>query len=154
MKNLIVLFGLLCLFSAPLNVSAQSDSVEVLNVVQKLFDAIEQQDSIAFRALFAEDAMKYIAIVRNGEVIRTMSGAAAGRVPNSPGEKLLETMRSKGVQVEVHGKMAMAWVPYDFTINGEFSHCGIDACTLVKLGQEWKFALIAYTVEYDQCGDW
>ncbi len=33
--------------------------------------------------------------------------------------------------VLVHGPIAMVWTPYDFHRSGNFSHCGIDAFSLV-----------------------
>ena len=37
--------------------------------------------------------------------------------------------------------------PYDFWIDGKFSHCGIDAFDLIKTEEGWKLAGGVYTIE-------
>lgn len=49
--------------------------------------------------------------------------------------------------VQLSGPLAMVWLPYDLYVNGAWSHCGIDAFTLVKAGPTWKIALMAWTIE-------
>ncbi len=47
--------------------------------------------------------------------------------------------------------IAVAWVPYEFTVNGAFSHCGIDVFTLMKRDGNWQIVTAAYTVEKEDC---
>ncbi len=44
-------------------------------------------------------------------------------------------------------------MPYEFFLNDEFSHCGVDIFTLRKKDGEWRIILAAYTVENDGCED-
>jgi len=53
--------------------------------------------------------------------------------------------------VLVHGPIAVVWGEYDFWIDGEFSHCGIDLVDIAKVGGEWKIANFTWTVEIDDC---
>jgi len=48
-------------------------------------------------------------------------------------------------EVRVDGPIAQLWAPYDFYIDGEFSHCGFDAFHLVKIEGEWKMAGVTYS---------
>lgn len=57
----------------------------------------------------------------------------------------------KSFDIKIHRGMAMAWVPYEFYVNDEFSHCGVDIFTLVKTGDRWKIANCSYTLERDGC---
>jgi hypothetical protein len=68
---------------------------------------------------------------------------AAGRQP------LLERMWSP--EVRVHGPVATVWTPYDFYVDGEFSHCGVNVFTLVRADGRWQVAGVAYTVERADC---
>jgi hypothetical protein len=45
----------------------------------------------------------------------------------------------------------VVWTPYDFHIDGEFSHCGIDAFNMVRTDEGWKIASIVWTVERTGC---
>jgi hypothetical protein len=49
--------------------------------------------------------------------------------------------------VLVSGPLAVVWLPYDLYVNGSWSHCGIDAFTLVRNAGAWKIAALAWTVE-------
>ena len=51
----------------------------------------------------------------------------------------------------VHGRLAMVWAPYDFWVGGEWSHCGIDAFTLVEADAGWRVSSISYTSEISDC---
>ena len=45
----------------------------------------------------------------------------------------------------------MVWAPYDFHVNGAFSHCGVDVFSLVRTAEGWRIAAVAYTVEREGC---
>ncbi len=60
-----------------------------------------------------------------------------------------QTMRERmwNPQVRISGLIAAVWTPYDFWIDGKFSHCGIDAFDLIKTEEGWKIAGGVYTIE-------
>lgn len=51
----------------------------------------------------------------------------------------------------VTGDVAVVSAPYDFHIDGAFSHCGTDTFTLVRHEGRWRITHVAYTVERDGC---
>ena len=51
----------------------------------------------------------------------------------------------------IRGPIAVVWGEFEFWIDGEFSHCGVDSADLVKIGGEWKVANFMWTVEKDDC---
>lgn len=51
-------------------------------------------------------------------------------------------------EVRVHGPIATLWAPYDFWVDGKFSHCGVDAFEFVKTEEGWKIAGGTYTIEF------
>lgn len=53
--------------------------------------------------------------------------------------------------VLVHGKIANVWAEYDFHINGEFSHCGVDSFALAREPLGWRIIHVSYTVERTGC---
>lgn len=54
-------------------------------------------------------------------------------------------------QAHVQGRLATVWAPYDFHVDGAFSHCGIDTFSLVRMAHDWKVFSIAYTVVREGC---
>ncbi|WP_017664991.1 DUF4440 domain-containing protein [Porphyrobacter sp. AAP82] len=60
--------------------------------------------------------------------------------------KVDEVMRYDTVRVD--GDMALVWGPYRFISDGQTSHCGINALSLVKTeGGAWKVANTSFTME-------
>jgi len=51
----------------------------------------------------------------------------------------------------VSGRVGIVWAPYDFHLNGEFSHCGVDVLTFLKLEDGWKVTSITYNVVREGC---
>ena len=45
--------------------------------------------------------------------------------------------------VMVSGLIAMVWYPYDFYLNGEWSHCGVDIFNLVRSNDGWRIATMS-----------
>ena len=51
----------------------------------------------------------------------------------------------------IRGPIAVIWGEYEFWIDDEFSHCGVDSADLVKIEGEWKVANFMWTVEKEDC---
>jgi hypothetical protein len=135
-----------------LTVSAQSASErkEVLQVVGQFFEALERQDSLAWKKIFLKDARNYYLGEQNDTVRTGMQDPFKFRL--SPNEIIKERMRDRGVFVQVHKKIAIVWAPYDLWVNNTYSHCGVDVFTLLKTAQGWKIASLAFTMEKEGCG--
>lgn len=53
--------------------------------------------------------------------------------------------------VMIRGPIAVVWGEYEFWVNGDFSHCGVDAVDLIKADGDWKIANWMWTVEKGGC---
>ena len=51
----------------------------------------------------------------------------------------------------VRDNVAQVWTEYDFHSGDKFSHCGIDAFTLLKVKGEWKIAAVSDTMQREGC---
>jgi CubicO group peptidase (beta-lactamase class C family) len=143
--------------SWPDSVTAQSaarqeDEEDALRAVQAFLDAINNRDTAAYRALVLAE-VKNLIIVPQGDSIVYRWRSTEESVDNlgSEGPDLHE--RIWEAQVRVNGPIADVWSPYDFYVDGEFSHCGIDAFQLVRTDAGWRIGAIAYTVirEKEEC---
>jgi hypothetical protein len=132
--------------------SAQSTGVdgEVLAVVQRLFDAMRQNDSSMARPLFHEKARLITVLVRNGQPVVQIEEsaepfiAAIGRPRNEVLDERLSNER-----VFVDGTLASVWTDYVLYRGTTLSHCGIDHFLLVKEGTQWKILEVADTRRTD-----
>jgi hypothetical protein len=41
----------------------------------------------------------------------------------------------------------MVWYPYDLYIDGKWSHCGVDAFTLIRTEGKWRIAVMSWSAE-------
>jgi hypothetical protein len=55
------------------------------------------------------------------------------------------------VEVMVHNRIAMVWGSYNLWINDKFSHCGVDAFTLLKTEAGWKISSLSFSMETEGC---
>lgn len=122
----------------------------VLAAAEGLLDIINTRDGAAARRLLLPDG----ALVR---VIPTVEGGEPQAIPHRefmhaiglPGPAMHERMWEP--EVLIHGPIAMVWTSYDFHVDGEFSHCGINGFSLVQSNGEWQVAGVIYTVEEEGC---
>lgn len=129
--------------------TTSGDSIAVLAVVQGFFDAMIRQDSVKARAALAPGAQ--LSSVRAGGTgpVRFQSDSVfIVRIATSK-QKLLERMWTPAVRVS--GDIASVWTPYDFHIDGKFSHCGVDVFDLLRTSSGWKIVSVAYTVQPQGC---
>ena len=55
--------------------------------------------------------------------------------------------------VLIRGAMALAWAPYEFQIDGQTAHCGIDVFAFAKIEGVWKVSNSMWTVEPNACAE-
>lgn len=126
-----------------------ADREAVLEVIQRFFDTMTARDSAGAAGTLMDDGGYF----RTSGPVRADAPAATFR------EYLRELARGTSRLVErmwhpevlVHRDVAMVWTPYDFHVDGRFSHCGVDAFTLVRAVDGWRISSIAYTVERQGC---
>ena len=127
-----------------------AESAAVVAVVQRLFDAMAARDTAAARAILLPGAQ--FRAVRSDTAVaapRVQSDTAFLRQLATLSDRLLERMWAPVVHVD--GPLATLWAPYDFHIDGRWSHCGVDAVTLARTTTGWRVAGFAYTVQRQGC---
>lgn len=130
--------------------TAQSDEDAVLTAVQQFFDAMASGDSAAMRSVVVPEGRYF-------SVRDTPDGPAIGGATNADMLALIATTEQQFLErmwepvVSLHGGIATVWTEYDFHENGRFSHCGVDAFSLIRTTEGWKIAAIVYTVKPEGC---
>lgn len=133
-------------------VAAQAEEEAVVTqLAHDFMHALSTRDTATLSKLLALQANLYS--VRDGESgpvygVRTREDFLQGL--GSDTRQLLERIWEP--TVEVSGRVAMVWAPYDFHLDGAFSHCGIDVLTFLKLEGGWKVNSLTYDVVREGCG--
>jgi len=145
---------LIALFALPsqpavAQVAADPDPDErktILAVVQAFFDTMAARDvEGATRTVIPEGRFHSVREMDRKQVVRTFTNQEF--LDGLPAEQQSVRERMWEPHVHIRGDIATVWTPYDFWIDGEFSHCGIDSFNLIKSGEGWKIAGGIYTVE-------
>lgn len=127
-----------------------TDAAEVTHLAHDFMDALSQRNTTRLDELLADHARLFS--IREGDggpqyAVRSreefLQGLAEG------GTAFVERIWEP--TVEVSGRIAMVWAPYDFHLDGEFSHCGIDVLAFMKMAEGWKVTSITYNVVREGC---
>ena len=152
MKNLVfpTLFLLIALVSP--SIVAQEKHPEhdaVMVVVDRFFEALNTDNQVLIASISIDGAHNYSIREKSDSTfeLRSRQQNNAELAPNAAEY----TERYWDEIVLVNDLMAVFWAPYDFYIDGMFSHCGVDVFDLVKLNGQWKMANSMYTVIRTGC---
>ena len=150
MKKRYVLLGLIIFFFTGVRSQTAVDSVKA--TIDKMFKAMKSSDATLLKSCFADSAiLQTIArdktgnsIVKN-EVVADFANVI-GTIPKDAADE-----RITYDIVKVDGPLAIAWTPYKFYYNGQFSHCGVNSFQLVRFNGGWKIQYLVDTRRKQGC---
>ena len=128
------------------------ETVKVMAVVQKVFDAMRTRDTSLLSVAFDTSARLVGVRARDGASTITLTtasqfGAAIARAPAGDvwNERIFDP------EVRIDGDVAQVWAYFTFHRNKEFSHCGVDAFMLRRLGAQWKITQLSDSRRTTNC---
>lgn len=132
--------------------AAQSSARDsVLSTIQRVFDAMRSRDTTVVRAEFDSSA-RLIGVPDSPAqprppqtVSQFLTGIASGPPDRASDERMYDP------EVRIDGSIAQVWTYYTFHRGGTFSHCGIDAVTLVRSGAAWRIVNFTWTLRRTGC---
>ena len=129
------------------SLSAQApdaDRTAVLAVVDSALVRVSRNDFAGLAALMIPEGMTY-RVATAGDPMRY--GAVDREATSKETSRQQLTERGFSPEVRISGRIATVWLPYDFHVDRKWSHCGVDTFTLLKVGNQWRIAVLAWTVE-------
>jgi putative lumazine-binding protein len=141
---------LMMLFAMLLATNSAQSATErdaVLKVVQIFFDTMTARDVDGARQIMMAEGRFYAMDLRKP---KSNPQSFTGEEYFARLQKQTQTHRERiwNPGVRVHETIAAVWAPYDFWIDGKFSHCGIDIFDLVKAPEGgWKITGGGFTME-------
>jgi hypothetical protein len=116
-------------------------------IVQQLFEAIAAHNVDTVRSLFTPNAV-LLSVKDDGTPARMRYEEFTDLLAST---KNVWLERIWNPTVLVHGPIAVVWAEYDFHLNGNLSHCGVDSISLLKTSAGWKISSISDTNETSGC---
>jgi hypothetical protein len=127
--------------------SASDQNTQVMEPVQRFFDALGKQDKIGLLAVAAPNIE--ITSMNQNELHRLSVEKLADAIAAHKGGPIAEHIHDP--QVHIDQNIAVVWAPYTFTINGRVDHCGTDVLTLGKLQDRWIIIGLSDNERKDSC---
>lgn len=128
----------------------QTAKDSVIAVVNEFFRTMTASDSAGAAKTVNGDGTMFSFQPRGDSTVLTHSLLGTFPVSLATNKRAL-VERMWNPTVLIHGKIATVWTEYDFHINGEFSHCGVDAFSLAREPVGWRIVHVSYTVERTGC---
>ncbi len=124
--------------------SQSADESAAIAAADSLLAALSRDDKAAIARFTTDSAILGYSAMRGGaERVRVHSWAED--LVRSSTVRITE--RGFGASARVQDRLAQVWMPYDIYLDGKWSHCGVDAFTLLKIAGAWRVASLFYTVE-------
>jgi hypothetical protein len=151
MKN--TLFAILLVWFVHLSAQDDSQSKSVENAIEAFFEAFHQQDSHKMRlSLGNNPILQTIAKDQEGKpLVRTETFDILLKSIVSIPDTVKFEEKIKSFDIRIDGAMANAWTPYEFWLNGAFSHCGVNSFQLFNDGKGWKIIYLIDTRRKEDC---
>lgn len=145
--GVMMLLSLTCLNAQGPNPPEINEKQAVKQVIETFFDGFHKQDSIIMKSTIADDVVLQTTgrnregktMFRTEEFSKLITSITS--IPDSI--SFQEKLTSFSIQVD--RTMANAWVGYEFWLNDNFSHCGINSFQLINFDGEWKIIYLIDT---------
>ena len=138
---------------APTDVPDDATRREILGVVERLFDAMGERDSVAMGATFHPGA-RLVGMRTRADGSTTMQVLPWERFAGMAARDTRARWTERAVgepEVRVRGSLATVWAHYTFHFGDAPSHCGVDAVQLLRASDGWRIVSIADTYETTGC---
>lgn len=150
MKKVIIVS--LILFSLPVMSLFAQQNEEVRQVIASMFEGMKSKNTDLIKAAFHAEAT--MQTVKSGETGSELGSNSVedflNRIASTPATTTLDE-RILDYQIKVDGDMAAAWTPYEFYVNENFSHCGVNSFQLIRTPDGWKITYIIDTRRKEGC---
>jgi hypothetical protein len=124
--------------------SRTADSLAAIALADSALAAISRREFGRLADLMLPEARTFSSRERDGQW-RYASRTREEQRASSSAVPIAE--RGFGPTALVSGPLAVVWMPYDLYLDGNWSHCGVDALTLLKVDGSWRIATFAWSVE-------
>ncbi|MBM3415550.1 MAG: nuclear transport factor 2 family protein [Bacteroidetes bacterium] len=145
-------FIVLTVFFLGTTVTAQTAEDSVKAVINTVFTAMKKADGDMLKSCFSDSIILQM-IGRNKEgktIVRNENPQAfVDQVSRAKPDSLDERISFETIKID--GPLAIAWTPYSFYFNGQFSHCGVNSFQLVRFNGVWKIQYIIDTRRRQGC---
>jgi len=130
---------------------AQEDKIK--EVISLFFEGLQSGDTLKIKQTISDELVLQTtfinkegkSILREEEVSKFLNSVAS----KNPEDKWEEKLLSYHIQID--GNMANVWTPYEFYLNNNFSHCGVNSFQMFHDSVKWKIIYLIDTRRKQDC---
>jgi hypothetical protein len=131
------------------------DRAEVLDLMERAFAAVTTLDPEDWHDIVVPEGRLLSFRPKKGGApgeleIRSSSQAESLEGLDGTSQGFVERWTGEPT-VMIRGPIASVWGGYEFRVNDEFSHCGVNSLQLAKVEGSWRIVNWTYTVEPEGC---
>ena len=149
MKKLLWLMFLISSLTISAQQKDESDREAVKKIILQFIESINKQDTVMYKSLILTEGQIWRVRI-NGNAMNADLRNFAENIKSFDSHDVIRE-KPFDIDIKVHKGIAMAWVPYEFNMNGKMTHCGIDVFTLIETDTGWKIVNASYTVDKGGC---
>ncbi|WP_209331576.1 nuclear transport factor 2 family protein [Lunatimonas salinarum] len=123
---------------------------EVRDLLQGFFVAMKKKDSATIRQAFHVDAVMQT-VVQDGTVASLGTNDVSEFLKRVGTSEVELDERLLAYSIQVDGLLAHAWTPYEFYVDGKFSHCGVNSFQLIRAAEGWQITHVIDTRRKEGC---
>ena len=147
-----ITFLIIFVFTNVANAQKNAAHIAIKKTIETFFDGLHKGDStLVSSTLHATISIQTTFTNKNGIktlVTDTKKKLLTGIANKKPEHIYLEKLLSWDINLD--GNLASVWTPYEFYLNGKFSHCGANSFQLFNNNGKWE---IIYLVDMRRKND-
>lgn len=129
------------------------EEAAVLEALDRYVTAISETDLEAMAAMQTPDGMTYQWRPAEGGGMQITARPNSYWTDPSQDDGHVYRERYWSPTVMIRGGIAVVWAPYEFWVDGETTHCGVDVFDFVKIDGKWLVSNSMWTVEPEACAE-
>ena len=131
----------------------QAQEREIKEVISLFFDGLHNGDTLKVKQTIDDELILQTifvnkegeTILRNENVRKFLNSVASKNKEDKWEEKLLS------FKISIDDKMANVWTPYEFYLNENLNHCGVNSFQMFRDGEDWKIIYLIDTRRAKGC---
>ncbi|HLV69668.1 MAG TPA: nuclear transport factor 2 family protein [Xanthomarina sp.] len=135
-------------------VTAQNKTeMEVKKAIDTFSEGFHKGDSLLMQSVMYDNMLTqttYKDKEGKGKLVTDDVAKMLQTIANRPADQKWEE-RLLDYNIQIDGTMAHVWTPYEFWVNQQFSHCGVNSFQLFNDDGQWKIIYLMDTRRREGC---
>lgn len=143
----------LCVLLTSVVFAQEDENAKVKATIDVFFEGFHKGDTTLIKSVIMDKMLlqtTYITKDGNHALVSEESSKLISAIAKRPNDQKWDE-RLLNYNIQIDGIMAHVWTPYEFWLNDEFSHCGVNSFQLFNDNGQWKIIYLIDTRRKQGC---